>query len=921
LLAIESESIINRRASAGALVRFLSLAIGESMTAGTEFEMPKAYNPHSAEQRLYARWEESGAFAPSGRPGRPSFTIIMPPPNVTGDLHLGHALTDTIEDTLVRWHRMMGDRTLWLPGVDHAGIATQTVVERELSREGLTRHDIGREEFVERVWQWVERTRRNISNQHRRLGDSCDWSREVFTLDPGPALAVRTTFKRLYDDGLIYRGERIINWCPRCRTALSDLEVDYEDEPGGLWYIRYPLIDSEGHESGEFITMATTRPETIVGDTGVAVGTDDPRFRHQVGQRARLPIIGRELPIVADEAIDPSFGSGALKVTPGHDPVDFEIGERHGLLVVNVMNLDGTMNENAGPFAGLDRFAARDEIVKVLDGSNLLVKQEPYTHAIGHCQRCGTIVEPLVSEQWFVRIQPLAEPALEAVRDGRISIVPEFFAKTYENWMTNIRDWCISRQLWWGHRIPAWYCDACDEVVVDIEDPTACTKCGGELRQDEDVLDTWFSSGLWPFSTLGWPLQTDDLRNFYPTSVMETGYDILFFWVARMIMLGLYDTGDIPFRHVYLHGLVRDQNGQKMSKTRGNALDPLELIDQYGTDALRFALATGSTPGIDMRLQPDKLENGRNFANKLWNAARFVIMKLDGRPAPELQPREAQLPLEDRWILSRTGAVTENVSKLLADFQLGEAGRQLYDFIWTEYCDWYIELAKVRLNSGDAGALAVLVEVLRRGLTLLHPLMPFVTEAIWEHLSPLLPDRGPELLISAAWPEVDESTNAPDAERTMATIMDVIRSIRNVRAEKDVRSDRWINAAIVVPDAGLRSSFERLQNAIGQLAHANPVRILSAAGESDRDAAISVVLTGAEILLPMAGLFDRANERSRLEKQLVEIEAELLRLEKQLTNEAFRSRAPANIVAGIEEKRAGARDRMEGLKRSLAELA
>jgi len=895
------------------------------MSSGADTVMPKAYDPQSVERRLYARWEESGAFAPAGKPGRPSFTIIMPPPNVTGDLHLGHALTDTIEDTLIRWHRMLGDRTLWVPGVDHAGIATQMVVERELSREGLTRHDIGREQFVERVWAWVERTRRNISNQHRRLGDSCDWSREVFTLDPIPALAVRTTFKRLYDDGLIYRGERIINWCPRCQTALSDLEVDYEDEPGGLWYIRYPIIDSDGRDSGEFITMATTRPETIVGDTGVAVGAGDPRYQALVGKTARLPIIGRELPIVADEAIDPGFGTGALKVTPGHDPLDFEIGERHGLPVVNVMNLDGTMNDNAGPFAGMDRFTARDEIVKVLDGSGLLVKQEPYTHAIGHCQRCGTIVEPLVSRQWFVKIKPLAEPALDAVRDGRIAIVPEFFGKTYENWMTNIRDWCISRQLWWGHRIPAWYCDACNEVTVEIEEPASCGHCGAgggaTLHQDEDVLDTWFSSGLWPFSTLGWPNDTEQLRQYYPTNVMETGYDILFFWVARMIMLGLYDTGEIPFRHVYLHGLVRDKNGQKMSKTRGNALDPLELIEQYGTDALRFALATGSTPGIDMRLQQDKLENARNFANKLWNAARFAVLKLDGEPVPALKlATAAQRPLEDRWILSRVNVVTANVTKLLGDFQIGEAGRQIYEFIWTEYCDWYIELAKVRLNAGDRDALAVLVDVLSRSLKLLHPLMPFVTEALWEHVSPLLPKSEAELLIRAEWPMSDSSINDLSAERSIGVVMEVVRAIRNVRAEKNVKEDRSIQADVAVAEPGLRAQFEVLQRSIGQLAKARPLRVLTSVQEAAKESAVSVVLTGAEVLIPMAGLFDVASERSRLEKQLVESEAERLRLAKQLENDAFRARAPANVVAGIEEKHAAARERIEGIKRNLAEL-
>jgi valyl-tRNA synthetase len=670
--------------------------------------------------------------------------------------------------------------------------------------------------------------------------------------------------------------------------------------------------------------MAKTRPETIPGDTGVAVGLNDPRYQAVVGKTARLPIIGRELPIVADEAIDPSFGTGALKVTPGHDPVDFEIGERHGLPVINVMNLDGTMNANAGPFAGLDRFVARDEIVKVLEGSGLLVKQEPYAHAIGHCQRCGTIVEPLISKQWFVDIKPLAEPALQAVRDGRIQIVPEFFGKTYENWMTNIRDWCISRQLWWGHRIPAWYCDACGEVVVDIEEPKGCAKCGGSLRQDEDVLDTWFSSGLWPFSTLGWPSDTEQLKQYYPTNVMETGYDILFFWVARMIMLGLYDTGEVPFRHVYLHGLVRDKNGQKMSKTRGNALDPLELIEQYGTDALRFSLATGSTPGIDMRLQPDKLENARNFANKLWNAARFVIWKLDNRTAPDIRnapnDRGDAGALEDRWIQSRLSALSENVTKLLGDFQIGEAGRQIHDFIWTEYCDWYIELAKVRLNAGDRQALAVLVDVLAQSLKLLHPLMPFVTEAIWEHLRPLLPSDDTKLLIAADWPESDAIRRDAAAERAMETVMEVTRAIRNARAEKDVKADRWVAADIAVPDPQLRAQFESMRESVGQLARARPLRVVASVAEADRESAISVVLTGAEVLLPMAGLFDVANERSRLEKQLIDSEAELLRLANQLENDAFRARAPANVVAGIEEKHASARERIDGIKRSLTEL-
>jgi len=898
------------------------------MAERSNTEMPKAYDPHATEQRLYERWEASGAFAPAGLPGRPSFTVIMPPPNVTGDLHLGHALTDTIEDTLVRWHRMLGDRTLWLPGVDHAGIATQMVVERELAREGLTRQELGREQFLERVWAWVHRTRRNIANQHRRLGDSCDWSREVFTLDPVPALAVRTTFKRLYDDGLIYRGERIINWCPRCQTAISDLEVDYEDEPGGLWHVRYPIIDDAGADTGEFITMATTRPETIVGDTAIAVNPADPRYQQLIGRQARLPIIGRELPIVADDAVDVAFGTGAVKVTPGHDPTDFEIGERHHLPVVNVMNLDATMNESAGPFAGLDRFAARDEIVKVLDGAGLLAKQEPYTHAVGHCQRCGSIVEPLVSKQWFVRIKPLADPAIAAVEDGRISIVPDFFVKTYANWMTNIRDWCISRQLWWGHRIPVWYCDACGKETVAVEDPAYCAECGDcSFHQDEDVLDTWFSSGLWPFSTLGWPTETEQLNRYYPTSVMETGYDILFFWIARMIMLGLYDTGDIPFRHVYLHGLVRDQNGQKMSKTRGNALDPLELIDKYGTDALRFALATGSTPGIDMRLQPDKLENARNFANKLWNAARFVLMSLNGRPAPPLAEVSPEgRPVEDRWILSRVNAVTDSVTRLLGDFQIAEAGRQLYDFLWSEYCDVYIELAKTRLNRDDESALVPLVDVLVRSLTLLHPIMPFVTEEIWQHLRPELAGSAEaattasDLLMTARWPAATVREPDLQALRVMNTATDIVRAIRNVRAEKGVDPKRRIPADVIVVNDSLRDALQPLLGSIGQLASARPLQLLASEAGASTGPAASLVLEGAQVIVPMAGLFDVAEERERLEKQLRDAEAEVMRLHGQLDNEPFRARAPAQVVAAIEEKHTAALERVDALKRRLKDL-
>ena len=892
------------------------------MTASRRPEMPKAYDPRAVEKRLYARWEESGSFAPSGEAGTPAFTIIMPPPNVTGELHLGHALTDTVEDALVRWHRMLGERTLWLPGVDHAGIATQIVVERELAREGISRHDLGRERFVERVWEWVHRTRRNIDDQHRRLGASCDWTREVFTLDPGPALAVRTTFKRLYDAGLIYRGERLINWCPRCRTAISDLEVDYEEEPGGLWQVRYPLLDDAGNETGQFITMATTRPETILGDTGVAVNPNDDRYRALIGKKVRLPIIGRELRIVADEAVDPAFGTGAVKVTPGHDPTDFEIGERHGLAIVNVMNLDATMNANAGPYSGLDRFAARDEIVKDLTKTGLIVSQEAYTHSVGHCQRCQTIVEPLVSMQWFVSTKRLAEPALAAVDSGQIRIIPDFFRKTYENWMTNIRDWCISRQLWWGHRIPVWYCDACGRTIVEIETPERCPSCNKTaLRQDEDVLDTWFSSALWPFSTLGWPMQTAALRDHYPTDVMETGYDILFFWVARMVMLGLFDTGDVPFRSVYLHGLVRDPSGQKMSKTRGNVVDPLALVDQYGADALRFTLATGSSPGNDMKLQADKLENARNFANKLWNAARFVIMKLEGESVglPE-EGEKAYLSVDDRWIWSRVNTLTRDVSQLMRDFQLGEAGRQVYDFLWTEYCDWYIELAKIRLNRDDRSPLPMLVGVLATSLKLLHPMMPFVTEEIWQNLRPYIAGEASELIIGARWPEHVPSLVDVFAEREMEAIMEVIRAIRNLRAERGVRADRWVEADIVVADAVLRVRFEELAEGIAQLARVRPLRIVASDSDVSKESAVSLVLSGAQVLLPTSGLFDLEGERVRLEKQLLEAEAEVIRLERQLSNEAFRAKAPAEIVAGLEAKSAAARSRVEAIKQNLRDL-
>ena len=700
--------------------------------------LPKNYDPTQVESRIYDWWENKGYFEPKVNPWKKPFVISMPPPNVTGQLHLGHAITATLEDIMIRYHRMAGDPTLWVPGADHAGIATQNVVERELDKEGLTRQELGREKFVERVWEWKEFYLNRIDNQHRRLGVSCDWSRERFTLDEGLSRAVRTAFVRLYEKELIYRGSYLVNWCPRCETAISDLEVEHEEEQGKLWYVRYPVI-GEGWsgpqapwpdpgwcaDATEFITVATTRPETLLGDTAVAVHPDDGRFQEMVGLKVVLPGVERTIPIIADEAVDREFGTGAVKVTPAHDPTDYEIGKRHNLDEINLLTEQGKMNENAGPYAGLDRFECRARIVEDLERTGTLVKIEPHTHAIGHCQRCDTIVEPLISTQWFVKVKPLAEPAIEAVRDGRIHIVPERFEKVYYNWMENIRDWCISRQLWWGHRIPVWYCDACGEEFAAEKDPTECPSCGaGELRQDPDVLDTWFSSGLWPFSTLGWPEATPDYQYFYPTSVLETGYDILFFWVARMIMMGLEFTGEVPFHTVYLHGLVRNERGEKISKSLPDAerYDPINVIEEYGCDALRFALVTSSTPGNDAKLSPTRIEAARNFANKIWNATRYVLSNLSVERAEPAEPDPAALTLVDRWIISRQNHLIHEANRLFEAFQFGEAGRQIQEFLWNEFCDWYIEASKVRLYGDDEEAKAtarqVLVYVLERSLRL-----------------------------------------------------------------------------------------------------------------------------------------------------------------------------------------------------------
>ena len=880
-------------------------------------EMATAYDPSQVEERVYRWWEESGWFRPSGQ-GEP-FTIIMPPPNLTGELHAGHALVVAVEDMLIRWHRMLGDDTLWQPGVDHAAIAVNTLVERELRAEGQDPRSVTREAFLERVWEFVNRSRDRISRQHRQLGASADWEREVFTMDPGPQRAVRETFRRLFDDGLIYRGEYIVNWDPVSKTALSDLEVEHRDVDGYFWHVRYPILDESDEPTGEHLVIATTRPETIPADTAVAVNPDDDRYRTLVGRNVLVPTNDQPVPVIADAAVAIDSGSGALKVTPGHDPVDFDIGQRHGLPIINIINLDGTLSDAAGRYASLDVAEARKRVVADLDAKGLIERIEPYRHSVGHSERSGAVVEPIVSMQWYVRVEPLAKAAVKAVEDGRITFVPRRFERTYSHWMENIRDWCISRQIRWGHRIPVWYCDDCDALTVSVEDATQCSAChSANIRQDEDTLDTWFSSGLWPHSTLGWPDQTEDLRRYYPTQVMETAYDIIFFWVARMIMLGLYNMdGEVPFQTVYLHGLVRAEDGAKMSKSLGNAVDPLVLVEQYGADALRYAVLAGSSPGNDQRLSEQRLEAGRNFANKLWNASRFVISMVE--QDDDLTPATGDLALEDRWILSRTERLVANVDELLRRFELGEAARQTRDFFWDEFADWYIELAKVRVRDGDRTPLPVLVEVLDRALRLLHPVMPFVTEEIWQRLVRLRPDAGDApALIVAAFPRADATRYDDEAEHTFAAIRDFVHAIRNIRSEKRVEAGHWVEAYVVGAEAAEAARASRA--AIEQLARARPLHIVDGPAEAPSDAAVTAVLPVGRVVLPMAGLFDVEAERARLGKQIDDARAEVARIESKLANEQFRTRAPTEIVAQEQERLDTARGRLDGLRQSLAEV-
>ena len=884
-------------------------------------DMPRAYVPGAVEERIYKFWNDNGYFVPEIDRSKEPFTIIMPPPNVTGELHMGHALTIALEDLMIRWHRMLGEPTLYLPGTDHAGIATQVVVERQIASDGLSRHDLGRDKFIERVWSWVDDYGDRIYRQTERLGASCDWARRAFTLDEGPARAVRTTFVNLYKKGLIYKGNRITNWCPRCHTALSDLEVKYQDEGAHLYHIRYGLEDGSGN-----LVIATTRPETMLGDTAVAVNPEDERYSGLIGKNAVLPIVGRPLPIIGDESVEIEFGTGALKVTPGHDPVDFDIGQRHALDTVNILNLDGSLNENAGTYQGQSVADSRDNVVRQLEEDGVLEKVEDFHHAVGHCDRCDEIVEPIVSDQWYVRMAPLAKPARDAVADGRIKMVPERFARVYFNWMDNIRDWPISRQLWWGHRIPVWYCK-CGEQIVELEDPSNCPRCGSsELERDPDVLDTWFSSGLWTHSTLGWPDDTEDLDYFYPTSVMETGHDILFFWVARMIFFGMENMGEIPFHTVYLHGLVRDPEGVKMSKTKGNVVDPLELVRQYGADAVRFALTTGTSAGNDMRMNEQKLEASRNFANKVWNAARFVISNLERASSSDLDgwhDPEGLEHREDRWIVSRLNRVAGQVDASMRDYQFGEAQRTIHDFLWNEFCDWYIEMSKVRLRTEDTPSpLPVLAHVLEKMLRMLHPFMPFVTEEIWTRLVDVLPEATdrPEALIVALYPESDASQYNAEAEAEVESIIELVRAARNLRAEFRIQNNERLEAEL--SGSGVHSVvFRESLDFIGSQAMID-LSVTNAQNETAGSSEMAVqALASGTLAVSLGGLVDLDEETHRIRSELRDLTKYEQRITRNLSNENFVSRAPEEVVDRERDRLAGAQERIARLTDILDRLA
>ena len=872
-------------------------------------ELSKQYDPKQVEDRTYRFWLEGDYFHAEPNPQKKPYTIVIPPPNITGQLHMGHALDNTLQDVLIRWRRMQGYEALWMPGTDHASIATEAKIVEAMKAEGITKEAIGREAFLERAWQWKEEYGGRIVAQLKKLGSSCDWVRERFTLDEGCNKAVTEVFLRLYEKGLIYRGERIINWCPTCLTSISDAEVEYEEQDGHFWHIRYPLTDGSG-----FIEIATTRPETLLGDTAVAVHPDDERYKHLIGKTLTLPLVNREIPIVADTYVEIEFGTGAVKITPAHDPNDFEVGLRHNLPIINVMNENASINKNGGKYEGLSRYEARKAVVADLEALGLLCNVRDHKHNVGACYRCSSVVEPRVSKQWFVKMQPLAEPAIKVVKDGETRFIPERFEKIYFHWMENIKDWCISRQLWWGHRIPAWYCADCGEITVSREVPHACSACqSSKLTQDPDTLDTWFSSALWPFSTLGWPDKTPELDYFYPTNTMVTGYDIIFFWVARMIFSGVEQLGTTPFDTVFIHGLVRDAQGRKMSKSLGNGIDPLEIIEEYGADALRFTLATGTSPGNDMRYTDEKVKASRNFANKIWNAVRFVLMNV-GDDADSMQPGQlpAELSMEDKWVLSRYNSLVAEITENLEKFELGVAAGKLYDFIWDVLCDWYIELTKSRVaQGGDTAARAqqVLLYVLEGTLKLLHPFMPFITEEVWQ----ALPHQGESIMVSA-WPVYKQELAFTAEEQAFSQIMDAIRAIRTRRAEMNVPPSK---KAKVYIETDMASVFAQGVPFIQRLAFASEVEICQ---NLAIEGAVQIVTDAARILIPMEQLIDFEKERARLNKELEDMKKEVAMLEGKLGNEGFVAKAPAKVIEGEREKLQKALERLGKIQQSLSAM-
>ena len=874
----------------------------------------KTYDPSQVEDRLYKNWMDKGYFHAEADPEKEPYTIVIPPPNITGQLHMGHALDNTMQDILIRTKRMQGYAALWLPGTDHASIATEAKIVDAMAKEGISKDDIGREKFLERAWDWRRVYGGRIVEQLKKLGSSCDWERERFTMDEGLSKAVQEVFLRLYDKGLIYKGERITNWCPKCNTSISDIEVEYEEQAGHFWHIKYPVKDSD-----EFVVIATTRPETLLGDTAVAVNPEDERYAHLVGKTLILPLINKEIPVIADSYVDKDFGTGCVKITPAHDPNDFEVGLRHNLPQVRIMDDNAIMNDNAGQYKGLDRYEARMKMVADLDSLGLLVKIEGHNHNVGTCQRCKTVIEPFISKQWYVRMKPLAEPAIEVVKNGTIKFVPERFSKIYFNWMENIQDWCISRQLWWGHRIPAYYCKACGKVMVQAEAPDKCTQCGYTgIEQDNDTLDTWFSSALWPFSTLGWPDNTKDLEFFYPTNVLVTGYDIIFFWVARMIFSGMEHMGQEPFKHVFIHGIVRDSQGRKMSKSLGNGIDPLEVIEKYGTDALRFALTIGNSPGNDLRYTDEKVESARNFANKVWNASRFVLMNFD-EELDFSKVDKKKFTVADKWILSRVNTVAKEVTENIDKFELGIGLQKVYDFIWEEFCDWYIEMVKPRLfdreSEGRLEAQYVLNHVLGTAMKLLHPYMPFITEEIYTHLV-----NDDESIMISQWPKFSEELDYPQDEAKMRLIMDAVRSIRNTRAEMNVPPSRRAKAIFVVAGQTEADTIKEASLFFERLAGTKEVCV-----QFDKEGvpvdAVGMVIAGAEIFMPLDELIDMEKEIERLEKEKANLEGELKRVEGKLSNEGFVAKAPAKVIEEEKAKQQKYKDmyqkvleRLEGLK-------